>query len=580
MALDNNKLIVQSNTFQGGLVTLFPPHLLEDGATPSCQNVDFSRSYGRLTKRRGHEVTVDVTALGEVLDCQGLYEFINAAGTISLFEAIDHRIYKATAPSTLLEVYRAATNQAVTLIEKTGGVGDDYRITVPTHGYSTGNNVTFWGASDGIVPVTGNSYTITVLDVNRFTLDGTNGSAGAASEIPTNIYVYLTSTRSSAMGDLNFTTFDDLCIAVGSGISTLKSTGTYFTPLLGTPPANAKYVESHKGKVFIANHGGGKSRLSWSVTDNPEDWTTITGAATDAGFNDVGLDDGDTITGIKSVGSVLVIFKNTSTWVMSGNDTTDFKFRKIASSVGCVAPRSIVGCDTFVIFLSDLGVYSANSDGVVMLSYNIKPTAEGWSSAVKQTAVAGRLNTQYWLALDEDGSGSTNEVVYYLDYVLGVWGKYTAPSVPKVFVTRRGGALISAGKSPVGGATKAHIVTHDTTENDAGAAITMIWDSPDFDFDDWVKVKHPLDVIVEGKGISGKTLVVSHIVDGALIATTLTFTLTPVGSKDKAYFLKRGFPSTSFGRLIRLRFTNTEASAPVEVYAFSIRASIEERRNG
>lgn len=579
--LDNNKQIISSNTFQGGLVTLLPPHLLADGATPDCSNIDFSRSYGRLTKRRGYSKYCDMTGLA---GCTGLYEFILAAGTIALYEVINQYIYRITTPSTREMVYINAAsglNRAVTNITGTAGA---YQFSVTTTGTITSSVFyTFYGLSPDPYGLNGLSFECASSGggggpayVNTFNYPIGTYPAGLPS---TQNYTPAAGSHLAylpgftAIGDVNFTAFNNLCIAVGSGLSTLKSSGFGFDILLGTPPANAKYVKTHKDRVFIANHATGASRVSWCYINNPENWTTITGASTDAGYIDVGLGDGDVITGIESIGSVLLIFKNTSVWALFGSDPTDFKVRKISPNIGCIAPRSIVPCDSFAIFLSSLGVYSASSEGVTMLSYNIKPTVEAWTSTMTSAACAGRYHTQYWLAVNEDAAGSTNEVVYYLDYVLGVWGRYTVPN-PTVFCTRRSGALIS------GSATVGHVILHDDTENDNAGAITAYWDTPDYDFGDFLRVKHPIDAVICAKAISAKNIVLSHKVDGASIGTTLTFLLTPSGSKDKAFFLKRSFPSTSYGRYIRFRFTNSETDAPIEIYAYSIRAAVDERQQG
>jgi hypothetical protein len=478
-----SKKIINSNSFQGGLVTLNPGHLLDDGASPSNQNVDFSTSLGRLTKRKGYSnyVTANIGST----PVTGLYEYIKADGTTVLYAVVQDDIYEIANPST-------------------------------------------WTSR-----------------LNNATVD---------------------------IGEANFATFDNLCIAVSPNITTSKSTGGAFSSLLGSPPSNVKYIETHKGRVFMANSSAGKSRLHFCFLNEPEDWTTIAGETTDAGFIDVGLDDGDQITGIKSIGNVLLVFKTTSTWAVFGSNPLDFKVRKISPTVGCCANKTIIACDTFAIFLANTGVYAANSDGVTMLSYNIKPTIDTWTSTQRSTACAGRLNTQYWLAIDSD-SNSLPDVVYYLDYVYGVWGYYTNKK-ENVFYTRRDGTLLS------GGSDTDVIRKHNDTDNDNGSAISMIWDTPDYDFDDWVAVKNCLDIIVSAYPITGKTLTISHIVDGITSATTISMSLTPPSTQDKVFLVKRHQPSTSYGRFIRYRFTNNETSAPIQVFAYSIGGNLSERQNG
>lgn len=474
--------IIQSNDFSEGWVTVLPPHLIGDGATPNVANVDFSESFGRLTKRKGFSVHTSGTGATPVC---GLYEYVQADGDQFLVAAKNDDVYNITAGNWSTSILNAA---------------------------------------------------------------GLNGA------------------------HVNFTTFNDLLIIVSVNLTTSKWTGSgSAADLLGTPPSNVKYIDTHKRRVFMANSSAGASRLHFSALDDPEDWTTTN----DAGFIDIGLGDGDVITGIKSIGTVLLIFKNRSTWALYGSSPSTYSVRKLSPSVGCVAPKSIVACDKFAIFLSGDGVYSANSDGVALVSYNIKPTIEAIANATKALACAGKYKTQYWLAVDTNADG-LNDEVYYLDYVLGVWGRYTNKD-ESVFYQKQDGTLLS------GGSDEDEIRTHDTTDNDDGVAITMTWDTKDFDGGDWVQVKQLQDVIIAAEPISGKNLVIGHLIEGVVQATTLTFDLTPAGSEDKKYFKARKFPGTgtSKGRYFRIRLTNSETSARIKVYGYSIATTVDlERGNG
>ena len=365
---------------------------------------------------------------------------------------------------------------------------------------------------------------------------------------------------------VNFTTYNDLCIFVSLNLTTQKYTGTGSSSNLGgTPPSNAKYITSHRNRVWIANTSAGKSRLHYSALDNPEDWTT----SGDAGFLDIGKADGEQITGIVSVGSRLVIFKQNSTWVVKNGTPSTFVVEKISSSVGCVAPRTIVAGEKFALFLSNDGVYAANESGVALMSYNIQPDFDSMSNATKSLACAGKLRTQYWLCVDTD-SDSVNDTAYVLDYVYGIWSKYTNKK-ENVFYRRQDGTLIS------GGQDTDVIRKHDDTMNDNGSAITMVYDTPGLQFGSFLKNKQLHNINVETNTITGKTLVVSHIVDGVTQATTLTLAMDSVGTKDRAILRRRHPPSGSYGRTIRLRFTNSETSADVEIYSW--RAGVQEREN-
>lgn len=482
-SLPNPYTVINSNTFQGGLVTLYPAHLLQDGATPNTQNVDFSTSLGRLTKRKGMAITVSANITNVKVD--GLFEYIKADGTTVLYAVSEDDIWEVTAPATWVSRHN---NAAVNL------------------------------------------------------------------------------------GETNFATFDNLCIAVSLNLTTAKSTGGAFSSLGGTPPSNVKYIDTHKNRVFMANSSAGKSRLHFCKQDDPEDWTTIVDEATDAGFIDVGIDDGDAITGIKSIGSVLLIFKTNSTWALFGSNPQNYSVRKISTNIGCVANRTIQQCDTFAIFLSNQGVYSANAEGVTMLSYNIKPTLDAMSAAQRAGACSGRLNTQYWLGFDSDAD-SKCDAVYYLDYVYGVWGYYTNKK-ENVYFTKRDGTLIS------GGSDTDQIRTHNTTDNDNGVAISMIWDTPDYDFEDWVATKKAISIITCAAPITAKNVTITLLVEGVAGATTKTFLLTAAASEDKVYHRAGHFPGTQLGGFVRFRFTNAETDAPVKIFAYSIAGIVEERQNG
>ncbi len=472
-----------SENFSKGLITVVPAHLVEEGGSPACSNVDFSESLGRLTKRKGHSLLITANAANRPV-C-GLFEYIKYDGTTKILAASNDDVYEVTAPGTWSSIHNDAA------------------------------------------------------------LNGAN---------------------------VNFCTFDNFCIFVSENLTTQRWLGSGSSSALsGTPPSNAKYIESHKGRVFIANTSAGKSRLHFCVLDDPEDWTTL-GGDEGAGFIDVGLDDGDQITGIASLGQVLLVFKNTSTWALYGNAPTNYTIRKISNGVGCVAPKSIVKCEAFAIFLGQDGVYSARADGVALLSYNIKPTIDAISYTTKTLAAAGRLRSQYWLAVDTDAN-SLNDTVYVLDYIYGTWSIYTNKK-EHVFCRRQNGTLIS------GGSDTDVIRLHDDTENDNGSAITFVWDSKEYHLDQFTNIKKLHDIMMSAYPISGKTVTVSTVINGVTQGTTISFSLTGSGSQDKVFLKGRHLPDTYYGQYVRVRFTNADTSATVKIFGYSISAEVEERRNG
>ena len=472
---------IQNQDFSPGWVTVAPAHLIEDGATPSVANVDFSESFGRLTKRKGHSIYITANAGGST-KVSGLYQYIQDDADSFLIASSNDDVYSLTAPGTWTSFLTA-------------------------------------GALNG--------------------------------------------------AEVNFATFDDLLIIVSDNLTTSKWTGSGASASLGgSPPSNVKFVDTHKRRVFMANSSAGTNRLHYSAVDNAEDWTT----ANDAGFIDIGQGDGDHISGIASMGSILVIFKTRSTWALYGTGPGNFSVRQLSPSVGCVANKTIVKCDKFCLFLSVDGVYSVNSDGVVLVSYNIKPTVDSITTAARAIACAGKMKTQYWLAIDTDADG-VNDEVYVLDYVLGSWGRYTNKK-ENVFYRLADGTLLS------GGADTDVIRQHNTTDNDNGSAISMSWDTKDYDAGAWDRIKHLHDIIMCASPITGKTLTIAHLINGIVQGTTMTFTLTPTSTEDKVYFQRRHLPATSYGAYFRFRLTNAETDANIKVFGYSVKVNFEERHNG
>ena len=489
----SEKIIVGSQNFSGGLVTVKPAHLLEEGQTPSCQNVDFSESVGRLTKRKGYSKFMNANQ-GSSYQTVGLHQYIQDDGTQFLLAAVNDDVYSIATASTWTSIHTDASNN--------------------------GKRVRFANF--------------------RLTSGATQASA----------------------------------IFVGEELTTQKWSGSGSSSnLLGTPPSNARYITVHRNKVWIACHGIGntppyKSRINYSASLNAEDWTT----ASDAGHFDIDPGDGDEITGICSIGASLLVFKKWATYIIRGDTATTFKVSKISANIGCVAPDSIVRCDTFAIFLSNQGVYAATDTGVALLSYNIKPTIDALSDTVKAAAVACRLRTQYWLSYDSDADGKNDEVLY-LDFVFGIWGKYTNKKI-RCALTRLDGTLLT------GSSATDEVHLHDDTDNDDGSAINMIWDTPDYDGGKWECQKQAHDIIVGLGPISGKNLTVAHLLNGIVQGTTITKSLTPVSTEDKIFLKQRHLPDTSYSPYIRFRFSNNETSARLIMYGYSLVLNVLERANG
>jgi hypothetical protein len=212
----------------------------------------------------------------------------------------------------------------------------------------------------------------------------------------------------------DFAIFRDTLIGTNGVDAPWKWTGSGNAAALTVPTdlTDAKYVEVFQSYTFLANvivNGTAyKSRLYWSALDTIETWDA-------ADFNDVSRDDGQTITGIKTLADRLVIFKERSIWLafFTGNADVPFEFQKSASDVGCIAPFSIASMEGGIAFLATDGIYLFDGNNSYKISDRITNTLQTYNTT--QFAQACAMHQQdkntYWLALPGPAATTNNRVI-------------------------------------------------------------------------------------------------------------------------------------------------------------------------
>jgi hypothetical protein len=215
---------------------------------------------------------------------------------------------------------------------------------------------------------------------------------------------------SMAGKNVNFVMLQNRLLMVSETESTMKWDGitASFALLLGSPPANGKFICVWQNRVWIANTSAGKSRVHYSNDGNAEDWTTA-GAA---GFIDINIDDGDEITGMLPVGASLYVFKNRSIYRITGTKPDNFTPLPVILNRGCVSPRSLLSMGSFIVYMSQYGIHSLANDVDGFLSDDIQFDIEDLSAAVKLGAAAGKSKSNYILAIDTDADGRMTAPTY------------------------------------------------------------------------------------------------------------------------------------------------------------------------
>jgi len=143
-----------------------------------------------------------------------------------------------------------------------------------------------------------------------------------------------------------------LCAANG-GTNAYQWDGTTWSTIAGIPSGVTR-LAVHGNRLIAAGDSG--AQVSASKVGDIDTWASPDGWVVNA---DDGSDHGD-ITGLFSVGGVILVFKSGSFGFIEGYGFTTLQVaagsRGVSRSVGCVAPRSIAPIGTnAVMFLSELG---------------------------------------------------------------------------------------------------------------------------------------------------------------------------------------------------------------------------------
>jgi hypothetical protein len=184
-------------------------------------------------------------------------------------------------------------------------------------------------------------------------------------------------------------------------------------------PPVMHYVVNHKGRLW--GMAKNSSRLYYSKALHPEAFPA-------ANYWDIGQDDGTVGKALTVNLGLLVIFKDYSTWVISGDIPTgtsaDMTLENANPKVGCVGFQTMAHAGNDLIFLSpNLGVQrltrvilaSTETMDVESLSDKIDTTIKGLAEGYLQYACAEVYDHKYHLFVPDGENQTTNNIGLVLD---------------------------------------------------------------------------------------------------------------------------------------------------------------------
>jgi len=256
-------------------------------------------------------------------------------------------------------------------------------------------------------------------------LIGTCGNKLAKMDALDGTWDDITGSLTITAGTTNFMrwiTFKDTAFGTNNVDLPVKWTGTGDGALWTTVSllTKAKYTETFENYVFLANvtvdgtqH---TTRLYWSCINEPETWDA-------ADFNEIGYKDGQQITGIKSLGDRLVIFKESSIWVafFTGSSDIPFTFQRTQSDVGCVSGGSIQAANNALLFANSDGLYFFDGNNSDKLSNKINNTINNFKNTQFPHIVSALQGTKnrYWASYQTSAAANPDRVLTFDTYNSG-----------------------------------------------------------------------------------------------------------------------------------------------------------------
>lgn len=130
---------------------------------------------------------------------------------------------------------------------------------------------------------------------------------------------------------------------------------------------NPQYIKIHKNRVYCANKNS--STLYFSDASSPTSFPVNN-------FININTNDGQNITGVAEIVDNLIIFKDDSVWILtgeplgSGNNTTigNLQLRKATGTGGCSAFRSIALVGQTLFFMHHTGIYALQNYTTTLIS--------------------------------------------------------------------------------------------------------------------------------------------------------------------------------------------------------------------
>jgi len=214
------------------------------------------------------------------------------------------------------------------------------------------------------------------------------------------------------------------------------------------------------------------SRLYFSDLLEIDDWPVLN-------FIDISPNDGDYITGVKQVGDYLVIAKQHSIWLLTGDVRSTFTVGRVHANKGAYSPRSLELVNDTLCFISDDGIYFSDFTQAVLISERVKKYWDGLNSRRFNQVACWHANHKLYIAVPSANSLVNDKVIVYDSLRQCFVGVIPNWNISCFAEFREGGKRIDL----FGGSQKGQVSHLEVGYSDSGTAIPFRWRSRELDFD-------------------------------------------------------------------------------------------------
>ena len=516
------RTIIPMDAFDGGLNNKFEPQIIADNEAQSCLNVVFD-SIGGVETRQGYSVVN--TALVTSNPCDGLYtaKWNNGNESMVAFFGTDMFVLSGTSFVTVGSAqgnYATGTQKNSTMYQNVMFIGDG---NTPAYKYDEGV-YTRHGVevpslvADGNVHTAGGNligqYNYKLVYVNTqavagdlstgcatITASGTGESllltgiaVGPQSFGVNTKWLYRTTAESGISGEYFFVASMAASITTYTDNIASASFGPTANTDAGKPPAY-EFIIHHQERVFC-NDSQNPQYLWYSDLAEPFTFQSTN-------FIKVADGDGEKITGLGVQGNSLIVFKESSVWIIYMPSTTDTGWIRIKSDAkyGCSSHRSILAYEKQLMYLGQTnykvsGFYAFMGDTTQpdqtalratqmfgdAKSDRIEPDVLLFQDSYKQNCSAIAFDNKLWFSITYGTGITANNRIYQFDYARrgkarsnGSWVPFTgiAANAFTVYASKLYFATSAA--------TGFLYQLLDGTFTDNGAAIDSVFETKEFD---------------------------------------------------------------------------------------------------